>query len=64
MATKAPNKAVEAWRVYFGSDCMTSVKTQQKLYERARRLSKGRDEELSEIARGLGPIIPMPGKHY
>jgi len=57
-------KAVLAWRLYIGSGGKVPIRIQQKLYDRARKASKGHDVELATVARGLGPIVPQPGKDY
>lgn len=73
MATKQIEAAVRAWQLYHGSSGYVPIRTQQRLYDRAKRLSatlarryqmSERDviAQLTTEASKLGHIRPQPGR--
>jgi hypothetical protein len=73
--TTAKDKAVEKFRVYHGSLGRVDIKTAQKLYNNAmnaaRSLARAGNHDETQViqvlgarAQSLGPITPIPGKHY
>lgn len=73
--SKKLESLVKAARLYAGSMSTTSMSTQQKLYNRFKKLAQSiADKEkmflgdvmdqASSMARTLGPITPSPGKDY
>lgn len=72
-SAKTLARAVHLTRLYAGSTGTTSIRVQQRLYDRMRAASlavaratgvEDAPHQIAEEARRLGPLTPIPGKDY